>query len=306
MGHLHVEPAAPIDIRRILCPTDFSSFSRRAFDHALPLAAWYEAALKVLHVLPGSVIPASEVAYIGSPMLLDPGLREAAATELSGLVAPAARAGIHAEALLREGKTAAEILRAAHELPADLIVMGTHGRTGFERWVLGSVAETVLRRAPCPVLTVPAHAAERPQPLFFKRILCATDFSPASEAALRYAVSLAEEAQSNLMLVHVLEGAHRRPEFDCASRAQLRKTMSREAPEWCVPEEILAWGQAAPEILRLARENEAGLIVMGVHGRGLLDLMAFGSVTHQVVREATCPVLTVRHTGRNDREGRAS
>jgi nucleotide-binding universal stress UspA family protein len=306
MSQAHAEVSVPIEIPRILCPTDFSSFSRRAFDHALALAAWYEAGLKVLHVLPGSAVQAIEVAYIGGPTFREPGLRDAAANELSGLVGPAARAGIHAEAQMREGETAAEILRAAQELPADLIVMGTHGRTGFERWVLGSVAETVLRRAPCPVLTVPAHAADRPEAMFFKRILCATDFSPASEAALRYAVSLAQEAESNLMVVHVLEGAHRSPEFDCASRTQLRRAVPREVGPWCVPEEILASGQAAPEILRLAREKEAGLIVMGVHGRGLLDLMAFGSVTHDVVREATCPVLTVRPTRRNDQEGRAS
>ena len=174
------------------------------------------------------------------------------------------------------------------------------------------MAEKVLRQARCPVLAVPAHAAERPGPMFFKRILCATDFSPASEGAVAYAASLAAEAEACLFLVHVLDrsgaGARsesgpdgdggRRPDFECAARAQLRRALPPEAREWRMPEEIVTCGKVAPEILRLALEREAGLIVMGVHGRSLLDLMAFGSVTHEVVREAACPVLTVRPSSR--------
>ena len=308
---------AKIEIRRVLCPTDFSAFSAHAFAHAVSMAAWYEAAVTVLHVLPDTVVPASELAYMANPMLLDPALREAIQADLSSLVAPARRVGLHAEGELREGKPAAEIVRVAQQLHADLIVMGTHGRSGFQRWVLGSVAETVLRRAPCPVLTVPALAPERPSPMLFKRILCATDFSPASEAAVSFAASLAEEADACLLLVHVLDrsgagarsesgadGDGPRPDFECAARAQLRRALPTEAREWCTPEEIVTCGKVAPQILRLAAEREAGLIVMGVHGRSLLDLMAFGSVTHEVVREAACPVLTVRPG--IDQEGRAS
>lgn len=283
-----------IDIRRILCPTDFSAFSTRAFEHAVTLAAWYEAALTVLHVLPRAVVPASELAYMGNPMLIDPALREAPWAELSSLVAPARAVGLHAEGELREGKPAAEVVRAAQDLHADLVVVGTHGRSGFQRWVLGSVAETVLRRAPCPVLTVPALAPARPDAMFFKRILCATDFSPASDAAVAFAASLAEEADACLLLVHVLDRPKDGHDFECAARARLRRALPAEARDWCRPEEIVMCGKAAPEILRLAAEREAGVIVMGVHGRSLLDLMAFGSVTHQVVREAVCPVLTVR------------
>jgi nucleotide-binding universal stress UspA family protein len=282
---------AKIDIRRILCPTDFSASSARALEHAVTMAVWYEAALTVLHVLPDTVVAASELAYMANPVLLDLPLREATEADLSSLVAPARRVGLPAEGELREGKPAAEIVRAAQELHADLVVMATHGRSGFQRWVLGSVAETVLRRAACPVLTVPALAPERPSPMFFKRILCATDFSPASEAAVSFAASLAEEADACLLLVHVLEDGH--SDFECAARAQLRRVLPAEARECCVPEEIVTCGKVAAEILRLAAEREAGLIVMGVHGRSLLDLMAFGSVTHQVVREAFCPVLTV-------------
>lgn len=298
---------AKIDIHRVLCPTDFSAFSAQTFAHAVAMAAWYEAALTVLHVVPDTMVPSSELAYMGNPMLLEPGLNEAVQSELASFVAPARRAGLHADGEVREGKPAGEIVRAAHELRADLVVMGTHGRSGFQRWVLGSVAEKVLRQAPCPVLTVPARAGDRPGPMFFKRILCATDFSPASEAAVAYATSLAAEAEACLLLVHVLDRAgagapesgpdgdrRRRADFECGARAQLRRALPPESREWCTPEEIVTCGKVAPEILRLAAERETGVIVMGVHGRSLLDLMAFGSVTHEVVREAACPVLTVR------------
>jgi nucleotide-binding universal stress UspA family protein len=282
-----------IDIRRILCPTDFSACSARAFEHAVTLTAWYEAALTLVHVLPDAV-PAIALGYMAQPRLLDPALREASQANLSSLLALVRRQGLHAEGELRLGRPAAEVARAAQELHADLVVMGTHGRSGFPRWMLGSVTETVLRRAPCPVLTVPALAREHPGPMFFKRILCATDFSPASEAAVGFAASLAEEADACLLLVHVLDGPEDGRDFECAARARLRRALPPEAREWCLPEEIVMCGRVAPEILRLATERDVGLIVMGVHGRSFLDLMAFGSVTHQVVREAFCPVLTVR------------
>jgi nucleotide-binding universal stress UspA family protein len=293
-------------MRHILCPTDFSASSARAFEHALVLAEWYRAPVTVLHVLPQPMVAPPALPSQYTPVLLDGSLRQAVQADLSSLVGPANRAGMHAIAELRDGHPATETVRVAEELHADLIVMGTHGRTGFQRWVLGSVAETVLRRAPCPVLTVPPRARDDADPLFFKRILCATDFSPASEAAVRYASALAAEADACLFLVHVLDrpalaprdgsarGAGRSVDFETAAFAQLRRAMPGEAREWFELREIVSRGKAAAEVLRLAAKHDVGLIVMGVHGRSVLDLMAFGSVTHEVVREAACPVLTVR------------
>jgi nucleotide-binding universal stress UspA family protein len=293
-------------MRQILCPTDFSASSARAFEHALVLAEWYRAPVTVLHVLPEPVVAAPALPSQYTPALLDGSLRQAVQADLSALVGPANRAGMHAIAELRDGHPATETVRMAQELHADLIVMGTHGRAGFQRWVLGSVAETVLRRAPCPVLTVPPRARDEADALFFKRILCATDFSPASEAAVRYASALAAEADASLFLVHVLErpglvaqdgsapGAGCSVDFETAAFAQLRRAAPPEAREWFDLHEIVSRGKVAAEVLRLADKHDVGLIVMGVHGRSLLDLMAFGSVTHQVVREAACPVLTVR------------
>jgi nucleotide-binding universal stress UspA family protein len=194
--------------------------------------------------------------------------------------------------------------------PADLVVMGTHGHSGFVRWTLGSVTEKVLRRSPCPVLTVgPAGAgAVAPEggPVF-KRILCALDFSPSSDRALRYALSLAQEADARLSLLHVLDWPLEEPRdaggFDLAgyrrrleeeARERLRAAVPEAARDWCKPEERLEAGRPWQAIVRVAGELGAELIVMGVQGRGALDLMLFGSTTHNVVREAACPVLTIR------------
>ena len=300
-----------VEMRRILCPTDFSAPSTRAFEHALVLAAWYQAPLTVLHVAPepmvaSPLVSAVALPYPGGPLALDGSWRTAIEDELSAVVDPASRAGLRASGEVREGNPATETVRVAQEVGADLIVMGTHGRAGFQRFMLGSVAETVLRRAFCPVLTVPPRAADHPGSMFFKRILCATDFSPASEAAVRYAASLAAEADGSLLLVHVIDrlAAPPRggrpdnggvPDYECAARAQLQRAVPPAAREFCRVEETVAHGKAAPAIVRLAAEREVGLVVMGVHGRSMLDLMAFGSVTHDVVRQAECPVLTVRH-----------
>jgi universal stress protein A len=157
------------------------------------------------------------------------------------------------------------------------------------------------------VLTVrPSEAQVAPAPLF-KRILCPVDFSSCSERALEYAVSLAQEADARITLLHVLDWPLEAPRasagFDIGdyrevlaaeARERLRVLVPDEARQWCEPAEEVAAGKPYREILRAAREGASELIVMGVHGRGPLDLALFGSTTHHVVREASCPVLVVR------------
>ncbi len=193
-------------------------------------------------------------------------------------------------------------------LPADLIVMGTHGRGGFERLLLGSVAEKVLRKANCPVLTVPPPPAAKSK-LPFKRLLCPVDFSEPSISALRFAVSIAKESDAPVAIVHVFECPpddelraerafdvleYRRQVEEQATR-QLDALLSQDERNWCRPTTTLSYGKPCRQILTIAENQEADLIVMGVHGRNALDLMLFGSTTNQVVRRASCPVLTLRH-----------
>ena len=212
-----------------------------------------------------------------------------------------------------EGRVVAELLARARSWPADLIVMGTHGRGGFERWVLGSVTEKVLRQAPCPVLTVPPPATGvHPEgSVLFRRIVCPVDFSPASLAALSHALRLAEESCAELHVLHVVEWlaeedptAHISgfdvPEFRRHLRRDAEARLSKLDPRrrratGASRTSSSRGGRPWREILRVAEEQDAEIVVMGVRGRNPVDLALFGSTTHHVVRGARCPVLVV-HT----------
>lgn len=306
-----------IEIRRILCPVDFSDYSRRALDHAMAIARWYESTVTALHVFS---LPAVG-AYGAGPVVFEPiGLTSADRDQLlaftRAFIEAETASGVGIEAVVREGSTAAEILHQASDMSADLLVIGTHGRSGFERLLLGSVAEKVLRKARCPVLTVPRRLPDAVPsgPVLFKRILCAVDFSASSMNALNYAVSLAQEADGCLTVVHVLEAEFAGPvgigeehiglaallqQREEDARTLLDNAVPESAAAYCKADTMLVRGKPWREILRIAADRQTELIVMGVQGRGAADLMFFGSTTQHVVREATCPVLTLREqTGR--------
>jgi nucleotide-binding universal stress UspA family protein len=289
-----------IDIRRILCPTDFSDFADRALALAIPVARWYHAAITILHVRPpepsGGAAPRSH-----------PGHRPPAALDASLQVfaRPALRAGVPVETVVREGDATREILACATRLACDLLVMGTHGRSGFERWVMGSVAEKVLRKAACPVITVGAGTRDVHS---WDPVLCAVDFSASSCRALDYALALTKAARVRLEVLHVVESmpalhadaqpaidiaAHRRWLIDEAYRA-LHELVPGDAREAGRVGENVTFGKAYAEILRVARDVESGLVVLGTRGREAVDLALFGSTTNQVVRASPCPVLSVR------------
>ena len=304
-----------IEIRRILCPIDFSDYSRRALDHAIAIARWYESTVTVLHVFS----PAPVAAFGPGPVVFEPIVltavdRDQLLADTKAFAETESAPGITIEAVVREGNTAAEILEQATGMKADLLVIGTHGRSGFERLVLGSVAEKVLRKASCPVMTVPRRLPDAVPagPVLYKRILCPVDFSESSLHALKYAISMAQEADGQLTVLHVV--AH---EFENAAdmasivsdagmtigsfvkqreealRRRLQEAVAT-APEFCSVESLMTHGKPWREVLRIAAERQSDLIVMGVQGRGAADLLFFGSTTQHVVREASCPVLTLR------------
>ncbi len=304
-----------IEINRILCPTDFSEFSSRALDHALVLARWYHSEISVVHVLPQVLMHPEYFPYLQEPILPDPGVRKQAMEELERFVSRTHDSGVTAEICLKEGEAVESILALTAEPAVDLLVMGTHGRRGFERLVLGSVAEKVLRQATCPVLTISRlregeHPASENGNVSFKRILCPVDFSPSCLKAVEYGLSLTGEAEGKLILLHVIE-SHReekgrrmkkkssavRSEKEQEALKRLREIISEEVRNQYPVEEIVAFGRRPySRILELAEDNQADLIVMGVQGRSTMDLMLFGSTTNQVVRRARCPVLTIRST----------
>jgi nucleotide-binding universal stress UspA family protein len=234
---------------------------------------------------------------------------------LRGFVAAEAAPGVTIDTMVCEGRVTGEILVQADRLKADLLVLGTHGRSGFERLALGSTTEKVLRKAACPVLTVPPGLPDAVPAAAgsFRNILCGVDFSSCSEQALRYALSLAQEADARLTVLHVVSGefddaveaataaaadrlsvADFRHQREAALRSRLAGLVPEPVRAYCRVESLLTHGRPWREILRVALQRRCELIVMGVQGRSAADLMVFGSTTHHVVREASCPVLTLR------------
>jgi len=299
-----------IQFKHVLCPVDFSESSSRSLDHAVALARWYKSSLTVLHIVPTfEAMPVQ--GELGFPMqIVNPFSREEVLAEMRRRLDDA---GVPADAVVRTraGHVSTTIVDEAVTSSADLIVMGTHGRRGFRRLVLGSATESVLREAPCPVLTVPPHeSADSTRVVVFKRILCPIDFSPASLQALGFGLDLARQSNGTVTLVNVIEWlAEEDPmvsmHFNVPEiRGHMREETARrlhafvaaEPRTWCDIDEVVAFGRAHREILRTAATKEADLIVMGAQGRGGMGLALFGSTTQQVLRGASCPVLTVRGT----------
>jgi nucleotide-binding universal stress UspA family protein len=299
-----------VSINRILCPIDFSEFSLDALRHGLGLSHWYSAQLTLLHVYQAAQ-PLTVEGLSGSvPVFVaaDPSkMAEEVRLFCAPVLGPAAQS---VDIVVMPGDAAREIRKEADRLPFDLLILGTHGRSGFERLFLGSVTEKVLRSTQVPVLTIPPPVREPGSPLY-KTILCPLDFSPASIRALEYALSLAQEADARLILLHAIEevlgdaggeiighlsAAEFYHQLEQDAVPKLRAVVPDDARVWARPEERVVKGLAHQEILRIVAEEHVDLVVMGVRGKGVVNRLVFGSTTHRVIREASCPVLTL-HSG---------
>jgi nucleotide-binding universal stress UspA family protein len=302
-----------IDMTRILCPVDFSDSSRRALDHAAAVAGWYGAGITVLHVFP--IMPVMDV----PPLVLEERDRNRLTADLLRFTAHLP-ATIPIDHVVQDATSVhEEILKHARALSADLVVLGSHGRSGLNRLLLGSVTERVMRKAPCPTLVVPPAVPDRSpaEPVQFRRILCPIDFSEGSARALEFAMTLAEEADAQIELLHVIEALPELSGFSppagvdldrvrAAAEAdrlrQLRALVPDEARSYCTVTTAVREGGVYGEILTAAAEHQADVIVMGVQGRGAVDLLIFGSNTARVARRAACPVLIVGQV--HETEGR--
>jgi nucleotide-binding universal stress UspA family protein len=303
-------------INHVLCPVDFSDTSDHAIEHATAIAAWYGSRITALHVVTPVTVPAFTALTPSYPAQIR--LGDAERRQLEDAIAQRFRTagtpGLPVTTAIDEGLPVPLILEHALRDEADLIVMGTHGASGFQHLLLGSVTEKVLRKAPCPVLTVPPRAQATSR-LPYKHILCAVDFSESSLVGLEHALSLARESDAALTLVHVIEWPWEEPpappfdelppaqamqliEFrkhrEEESRKHLEALVPAGAREWCTPSVHVVHGKPWVEVLRAASAAPTDLIVVGIHGRRALDLTVFGSTTNQVVRRAMCPVLTIR------------
>jgi nucleotide-binding universal stress UspA family protein len=218
-------------------------------------------------------------------------------------------AGIACDTTMTRGMALWEAIeRTIAEHHVDLIVAGTHGRTGVPKLLLGSVAEEVFRRSPVPVLTVGPHAGSNiSNGVRFNRVLFATDFGVESEAAAPYALSLAQDNHAQLILLHVMRKASARnpadvKEFEEAvARAidRLYKIIPNDAALYPSPEVLVEYGEPSDRIMEVAKERRADLIVLGV--RNAAEHLGAAThleraIAHKVVTHAVCPVLTVRRS----------
>jgi nucleotide-binding universal stress UspA family protein len=299
-----------VTINRILCPIDFSDFSQHALARAVAIAKTHRASVTVLHVVqvqpPWAPLPLEVTAP--PPLQLSPEDLARVRSHLSAFVRLTTPDDVAITCEVVEAPAIhAEILAQASRLAVDLIVMGTHGRSGFQRLLLGSVAEKVSRSARQPVLTVGAAAGGGSGS--FTRILCGIDFSKCSLAALDYALALAEGPDARVTAANVIEWtpvgydplvgpptdlAGYRLGAESAARERLRTTIAGANGNHVHVDEVVTAGKPHHELLRIARDRDCDLIVLGIHGRNPIDRLIFGSTAEPVLRRSVCPVLSIR------------
>ena len=299
-----------VQIKNMICTTDFSDLSNQAVPFGVALAREYDAKMYLCHV-----IDLTTTAMYGAAFFdLEDLRRRTADYALEEIDRLIGNAEINAEPLITVGHVADEIVRIAMEKCADLVISSTHGRSGLKRLVLGSVIERLLRTLPCPLLSI--HGTEKTpvntekQDRRFRKILVACDFSSDSNLAFQYALSLAQEFQSDLHLAHVIAppvyrhlsqtaletGEKMRHDLHDQLNASLKDMVPEEAHNWCTPSTVLLAGSPPEELVKYAMIHDIDLIVLGVRGHGLTETLFVGSTTDRVIRQAPCPVLSVPAT----------
>jgi nucleotide-binding universal stress UspA family protein len=286
-----------ITLKNILFASDFSVIAENAAPYALELARRFGAKVVAAHVRPLEI-------YGMAPPESWPILREAAdfqakdeAMRLNGMFCEVPHASI-----VEEGDVWHVLSALIDKNAIDLVVMGTHGRRGLQKVLLGSVAEKVLRRAPCPVLTVgPYVRMDAQRAAQMKRILFATDFSAASETAAAYALSLSQENQGVLDIMHVLEPpkpseAARSSEMASGCAARMRSLLPPDSESSCGVNTLIEVGQPAEQILNVAKARRSQLIVLAVKAASNFAAATHApwAIAHKIISEAECPVFTVR------------
>lgn len=287
-------------LKNFLFLTDFSEPSELAVPFAVALTREYEAKLHALHVLTPAPLAYPSPDSAGAAI---DGIEEGAQVEIQRL--DSQLVGISHETILDRAESVwSAVQKVLAERDIDLIILGTHGRTGAMKLLLGSVAEEIFRRAGVPVLTIgPSVKSGTHNGGRFHRVLYATDFTPEAQAGAPYAISMAEENQARLLLLHVMRDPAERTVDQTAQDSaanvmhQLYEIVPGSAEIWCRPEATVRFGPPAERILDAARELDADLIVLGVRDPG----KRMGAATHleratahKIVANAACPVLTIR------------
>jgi nucleotide-binding universal stress UspA family protein len=292
-------------LRRVACATDFSPASDPAWDFAQRLALATGADLVLVHAIPPILFPLEDgIDPATYQQMIEEGRREARAAGAEA-ARRAGERGLHVAVHIDEGPVVGRILGRAEAENADVLVLGTHGRAGLARFLMGSVAERLVEEATRPVVTVRPVRGQAPASRPITRIAFATDFSEAAARAWPWARAVAEATGATLDLLHVLLEAvpdrHADPAFLAGVAAAIREDARTSADRFLAgcgfPRERVEvhflHGVEADQIVRWAEARHVDLVVLGTHGRTGLLRLAFGSVARRVLHAAPCPVLTV-------------
>ena len=307
-----------VNFDNILCTTDLSELSNRSIAAGVALAKEFNAKLYVCHVV-DLTIQAAYGDVVLAPLELQNQTTQYAHDHISEFIG---EQDVNWEALVTTGHPSDEIAKLVSEHRIDLTVVATHGRSGLKRLVLGSVTERLMRILPCPILIVKSLESDTAPiqhiGLNIEKILVGCDFSPYSELAFQYGLSLAQEFESEVHLVHVIEtpaykgmmkfsidpGEEFKNELHARIEEKLSLMIPTDSMAWCDPKIVLLNGYPHEEIIRHASLNNIDLIVLGIRGRNLIEALFTGSTTDRVLRQSNCPVLSVCPIAEKEDTGR--
>ncbi len=285
-----------ISFKNILFLTDFTEASRGAMAYALGFANHFGAQVYPAHACDPIIL--TETA---APDILDE-VEENSRRSLNEL---AKENNFNGTPLLVRGPVAVAVPSWIAQHGIDLIVMGTHGRHGLKHLFMGSVAEEILRKATCPVLTVGPHVTIRPSHDFkAENILFPTDLGAHAEFATQYALSVAQESRAQITFMHVVsvQEAFQRDRTNLVADTykKLGTLVPAEAKQWCKPEMVVEVGDTVKELLAFAESERPDMIVLGLPAGKKFNGGFHSSVTYNLIAGAPCPVLTVRDVVSND------
>jgi nucleotide-binding universal stress UspA family protein len=278
--------------KSILCPLDLSTASPEVLRWASLLAASYNARLQILHAewveYPRYFLPsqAGELAAAAERN------RSAIGEDLKKLINETISAETPYEVTILEGHPVERILEYVEQHKPDLIVMGSHGRSGFARMRLGSVAENVVQQTSIPTLVVRAPGG-KPAPRKISSVLCPVTFDEHADQGIMISAALASTTGAHLIVMHVEEGG---PASDGIAR-QLCDLVPNDVKGHCEVIEVIRHGNAAEQILLVAREHGADIITLTAKHRRFLDVTVIGNTTEQVMRHADSAVLVLPVAG---------
>jgi nucleotide-binding universal stress UspA family protein len=295
-----------VSLKRFLCTTDLSDLSNQAVTYANALAKEFGAKLYICHV-----VDLPTAAMYGEAVLFSAEQQERNVAYAEAYIRKSLQdTSAQWEPVVVVGHTVTEVARLVEDMNIDLAISASHGRSGLKRLILGSVTERLMQTLSCPLMVVRGtenQSKADDDRIKMRRILVGCDFSPESDLAFQYSLSLAQEFESELHLVHVIEPPLYKDLLKPAVaegvglQQDLRETIGNKlsdmVPEdsrhWCTPKTSILAGQPHEELIKYVAVHDIDLIALGVRGQSMAEKIFVGSTTDRVARRATCPVLSV-------------